>query len=153
MFNNTVTLYNYDKFKDDYYYTVFKNVEVQEQQRSIPDDTHHGDYNNIYERAYDRALLIIKYKFIDGIKLVDGVPKTFLDPKEWNNTEDKSNNFTFQTDCDFFIVEDNKDIKNVAMGNNVSQIGESAFENCKNLSGVTVGQGLLTIKDKAFKNN
>ncbi len=48
--------------------------------------------------------------------------------------------------------KDNKDIKNVAMGNNVSQIGESAFENCKNLSGVTVGQGLLTIKDKAFKN-
>lgn len=112
MFNNTVTLYNYDKLKDDYYYTVFKNVEVQEQQRSIPDDTHYGNYNNIYERAYDRALLIIKYKFTDGIKYVDGINKTFVNPKEWNNKENKNNNFTFQTDCDFFIVEDNKEIKN-----------------------------------------
>lgn len=112
MFNNTITLYNYDRYKDDYYYTVFNNVEVQEQQRSVPDDTHYGTYNNIYERAYDRALLIIKYQFSNGIKRVPGVEKIFINPKEWNKLEDKTNNFTFQTDSDFFIVEDNKDIKN-----------------------------------------
>lgn len=112
MFNNTITLYNYDSIKDDYYYTVFKNVEVQEQQRSIPDDTHYGDFNNSYERAYDRALLIIKYNFTNGIKRVDSVNKIFLNPKEWNKSEDKNNNFTFQTDRDFFIVEENKSIKN-----------------------------------------
>ena len=112
MFNNTITLYNYDRYKDDYYYTVFNNVEVQEQQRSVPDDTHYGIYNNVYERAYDRALLIIKYQFSNGVKKVPGVEKTFLNPKEWNKLEDKTNNFTFQTDSDFFIVEDNKDINN-----------------------------------------
>lgn len=112
MFNNTITLYNYDRYKDDYYYTVFNNVEVQEQQRSVPDDTHYGIYNNVYERAYDRALLIIKYQFSNGVKKVPGVEKAFLNPKEWNKLEDKTNNFTFQTDSDFFIVEDNKDINN-----------------------------------------
>ena len=112
MFNNTITLYNYDRYKDDYYYTVFNNVEVQEQQRSVPDDTHYGIYNNVYERAYDRALLIIKYQFSNGVKKVPGVEKAFLNPKEWNKLEYKTNNFTFQTDSDFFIVEDNKDINN-----------------------------------------
>lgn len=68
MFNNTITLYNYDKFNDNYYYTVFRNVEVQEQQRSEPDDTHYGSYNNIYERAFDNALLIIKYQLSNDKK-------------------------------------------------------------------------------------
>lgn len=112
MFNNTITLYNYDKFNDNYYYTVFRNVEVQEQQRSEPDDTRYGLYNNIYEKAFDNALLIIKYQLSNGIKRVTGVEKTFLNPKEWGKLEDKTNNFTFQTNSDFFIVGENEDIKN-----------------------------------------
>ena len=112
MFDNTITLYNYDKFNVNYYYTVFRNVEVQEQQRSEPDDTHYGSYNNIYERALDNALLIIKYQLSNGIKRVAGVEKTFSNPKEWNKLEDKTNTFTFQTDSDFFIVGENEDIKN-----------------------------------------
>lgn len=112
MFNNTITLYNYDKFNDNYYYTVFRNVEVQEQQRSEPDDTRYGLYNNVYEKALDNALLIIKYQLSNGIKRVAGVEKTFSNPKEWNKLEDKTNTFTFQTDSDFFIVGENEDIKN-----------------------------------------
>lgn len=112
MFNNTITLYNYDKFNDNYYYTVFRNVEVQEQQRSEPDDTRYGLYNNIYEKAFDNALLIIKYQLSNGIKRVTGVEKTFLNPKEWGKLEDKTNNFTFQTNSDFFIVGENEYIKN-----------------------------------------
>lgn len=112
MFNNTITLYNYDKFNDNYYYTVFRNVEIQEQQRSEPDDTRYGLYNNVYEKALDNALLIIKYQLSNGIKRVAGVEKTFSNPKEWNKLEDKTNTFTFQTDSDFFIVGENEDIKN-----------------------------------------
>ena len=112
MFNNTITLYNYDKFNDNYYYTVFRNVEVQEQQRSEPDDTRYGLYNNVYEKALDNALLIIKYQLSNGIKRVAGVEKIFSNPKEWNKLEDKTNTFTFQTDSDFFIVGENEDIKN-----------------------------------------
>lgn len=42
-------------------------------------------------------------------------------------------------------------LKSVTIGNNVSKIGESAFENCKKLTSVTFGKGLLTIGEKAFK--
>ncbi len=45
-----------------------------------------------------------------------------------------------------------KDVKSVTMGDNISEIGTSAFEGCNHLTTVTMGQGVLTINDKAFKN-
>lgn len=48
--------------------------------------------------------------------------------------------------------KDNQTLKEVVISQNVSKIGASAFEGCKNLEKVTLQEGLVTIGDKAFKD-
>lgn len=45
-----------------------------------------------------------------------------------------------------------KELEKIVIGNNVSKIGNSAFEGCSNLKSVTLGAGLKEIGKKAFKN-
>jgi hypothetical protein len=45
-----------------------------------------------------------------------------------------------------------KNITKVVVKNNVSTIGESAFENCKKLTSVKLGTGMFEIGENAFKN-
>lgn len=48
--------------------------------------------------------------------------------------------------------KDNTTLKEVVISQNVSKIGNSAFEGCTNLEKVTLKEGLITIGDKAFKD-
>ncbi len=44
----------------------------------------------------------------------------------------------------------NKNLKTLKIGNNVSKIGKRAFQNCKSLQNVTFGKKVKTIESKAF---
>jgi len=48
--------------------------------------------------------------------------------------------------------QDCTEVTSVTMGDNVTQIGYSAFERCKALTSVTIGKGILSIGDSAFCN-
>lgn len=46
----------------------------------------------------------------------------------------------------------NTDVKNIAVGSNIKEIGTSAFRGCRKLKKVTLGSGIVKIGNHAFKN-
>lgn len=92
MYTDTITLYNsvYNKSTGDneYYPTVFENVEVQKTQGANISET--GLSNT------DKAKLFIK---------MENLPKPYLRPKEWSKETDKSKLFTLTPNAsDFFVI-------------------------------------------------
>ena len=98
MFLNTVTLFNYDETNNFYYFTLLTNVELQSHYK-----TNFTDESTVDN---DLTLLIVKYQVESGSKKVQGTEKSFLTPKVWENTQDKSNVFTIQPSRDFFAKGD-----------------------------------------------
>lgn len=101
LYNNIITIFNYDYLEEKFYPTLIKNVECQ---------YYFGiDRLPEYNSSRDRCLSIIKYQIIDGFKVSDN--KIFLIKDEWATKQDKANYFTFQTDKDFFAIGDYSDIQ------------------------------------------
>ena len=98
MFSNTVTLFNYDETNNSYYSTLITNVELQSNYRASFTDESTVDN--------DLTLLIVKYQVENGSKKVPGTEKSFLTPKVWESTQDKSDVFTIQPGRDFFAKGD-----------------------------------------------
>ncbi len=98
MFSNTVTLFSYDETNNLYYSTLLTNVELQSHYKTSFTDESTVDN--------DLTLLIVKYQVENGSKKVPGTEKSFLTPKLWENTQDKSNVFTIQPSRDFFAKGD-----------------------------------------------
>lgn len=98
MFTNSVTLFNYDETNDKYYKTLFKNVELQVTYQSnfTVDSTVDGDI----------SLLIVNYYMVGVEKKPVYVNKSFKSPKIWENSNNKSNCFTFECGRDFFAKGD-----------------------------------------------
>lgn len=101
LYNNVITIFNYDYQEENFYPTLINNVECQ---------YYFGiDRLPEYNSSRDRCLSIIKYQIIDGLKVSDN--KIFLIKDEWATKQDKANYFTFQTDKDFFAIGDYSDIQ------------------------------------------
>lgn len=98
MFSNKVTLFNYDETNNFYYSTLLTNVELQSNYR-----TNFTDESTVDN---DLTLLIVKYRVENGTKKVQGTEKSFLTPKVWESTQDKSGVFTIQSGRDFFVKGD-----------------------------------------------
>lgn len=96
MFKNVVSLFNFDESNNEYHLTILENVELQSNYRTrFTNDSTFDD---------DVSLLIIKYSIVGSDKKISS-GKVFKTPKIWNNLENKSGFFTFQTGSDFFMKE------------------------------------------------
>ena len=95
MFNNNITLFNFDEKSNKYYKTFLPNVELQINFRTR--------FTNNSTFDEDVSLLIIKYLIKNSEKIAFGTKKCFKTPKIWENLESKEEFFTFQEGKDFFV--------------------------------------------------
>ena len=95
MFNNNITLFNFDEKSNKYYKTFLPNVELQSNFRTR--------FTNDSTFDEDVSLLIIKYLIKNSEKIAFGTKKCFKTPKIWENLESKEEFFTFQEGKDFFV--------------------------------------------------
>lgn len=95
MFNNNITLFNFDEKSNKYYKTFLPNVELQSNFRTR--------FTNDSTLDDDVSLLIIKYLIKNSEKIAFGTEKCFKSPKIWENLESKEESFTFQEGKDFFV--------------------------------------------------
>lgn len=95
MFNNNITLFNFDEKSNKYYKTFLPNVELQSNFRTR--------FTNDSTLDDDVSLLIIKYLIKNSEKIAFGTKKCFKTPKIWENLESKEEFFTFQEGKDFFV--------------------------------------------------
>ena len=95
MFNNNITLFNFDEKSNKYYKTFLPNVELQSNFRTR--------FTNDSTLDDDVSLLIIKYLIKNSEKIAFRTEKCFKTPKIWENLESKEEFFTFQEGKDFFV--------------------------------------------------
>ena len=95
MFNNNITLFNFDEKSNKYYKTFLPNVELQSNFRTR--------FTNDSTLDDDASLLIIKYLIKNSEKIAFRTEKCFKTPKIWENLESKEEFFTFQEGKDFFV--------------------------------------------------
>lgn len=77
MFNNNITLFNFDEKSNKYYKTFLPNVELQSNFRTR--------FTNDSTLDDDVSLLIIKYLIKNSEKIAFGTEKCFKTPKIWEN--------------------------------------------------------------------
>ena len=94
MFNNNITLFNFDEKSNKYYKTFLPNVELQSNFRTR--------FTNDSTLDDDVSLLIISYFLVNSDKKIS-TGKIFKTPKIWENLESKEESFTFQEGKDFFV--------------------------------------------------
>lgn len=107
MFAKVITLFNYIEATDEYLSTLIYNVEFQPVYKTIPNDYETSNSTN--------ALIIINYsKNSNGSYIMsETCAKYYLKPIEWNNTQDKENYFTIQTNTDFIVIGDHANLVDV----------------------------------------
>lgn len=97
MFNNIVTIFNFDITNNKFLKTVLTDVEYQ--------FSFSVDRLPTYNEANDRCLLFINTDIYDSETITpDG--KKFVHPKEWDSLSSKTGYFTLKTDKDFFALGD-----------------------------------------------
>lgn len=97
IYDNKITVFNFDENSNVFLSTVLSNVECQ---FAIGISR-----LNEFNASNDRCLVMIKFAIIDGEKISTDYKK-FLDQKEWDELPNKSGYFTFKTDKDFFAIGD-----------------------------------------------
>lgn len=104
MYNQSITLFNYDAEEDDYLKTFIKGVEFQPNYQTIPKvDKTDSDTSALIIIEYFRDD-IGKYIYSEGNKIY------YASPKTWSL---KSQKFTIQNNTDFIIIGNYMDIVEV----------------------------------------
>lgn len=108
--------------------------------------------NNTYISAGNASYVVINGKFNNPTVAYWGHVRTSKKIK----TVTIPDTFTFEY-VTYKVVEiskeaflNNKDLKTLKIGNNVTKIGKNAFRNCKSLQKVTFGNKVKTIESSAF---
>lgn len=97
LYENKITVFNYENTNEIFLKTLITNVECQYTIgiERLPE----------YNVSNDRCLVMIKFENVNGEKTT-GNNKKYKDYKEWDNLQDKSGYFTFKTSKDFFAIGD-----------------------------------------------